>query len=128
MTERPAETIRGPVQSAISQLLQNFETAMWARGVSAQTSNEVLNLVTFGDHRGGGQDDVIRDVPEWAEDVAGGMLRLIGRSLSGPRVASAGGPPPGSPPTDEDLRMVVLALVRLVLKTAPDTFDQVLAP
>lgn len=114
------EQIQGPVQSAVTQLMQHMEAAMWSRGIEPQTALEVINVLMFGSPGGNSRGGKVTSVPDWAEDVAGETLASIRRVLD----ETSG---TFSEPSGDEVRLVVLALVRMALQM-PDTFDQVLAP
>jgi hypothetical protein len=121
MTERAPETINGPVDSAITQLIQHMEISMWACGVDPETALEVINLMMFG-RRTPGPHGTVKPTPEWAKAMADRGMRCVWQDVVD-RAESQ-----GSTPRDEDARLVVLAMVRQALQNAPDTFDQVLTP
>ena len=114
MTER----IQGPVNSAITQLLQHFEVAMWAEGVDPEATTRVLNLVTFG-NRSGGPSGTVKGLPEWAEAIATEVIGDIHDTLEGTAALK------GSKVAD-DLKLVVLALVRQVLQGSSGPIEQAL--
>jgi len=113
------ERIQGPVNSAITQLLQHFEVAMWAEGVDPEAALRVLNRVTFGSPEGSTAGGSVKGVPEWAEAIA---IEVIGdlhdtlretADLKGASIA-------------DDLKLVVLALVRQVLQGSYGPIEQAL--
>ena len=112
------ETIHGPVDSAITQLLQHFEVSMWACGVEPETAMQVLNLVLFGS-RTGGPSGSIKPTPSWAENIADRVLLDLHTALSAQGQDEY--------PEADAVRLITLALVRQVLQGQSGQIEQVLS-
>jgi hypothetical protein len=119
------EHAQGPVQSAITDLMQHMEVAMWSRGVDPQIAMEVLNVMMFGDYRGNSRGGTVTGIPGWAADLGDKLLDFTDRSVAARRKEHGVTTPEGFA---DDVRLVILALVRKTLQDMPDTFEQVLAP
>jgi hypothetical protein len=119
------DQMQGPVTSAITQLLQHFEVAMWSRGIEPGTAMEVLNVIMFGDHLGNSNGGKVTGIPGWANDYADKLLDFTDRTVDARRKEHGITTREGFA---DDVRLVILALVRKTLKDLPDTFEQVLAP
>lgn len=119
------DQVQGPVQSAVTQLMQAFEAAMWSRGIAPETAMEVINVVLLGDYRGDSRGGKVTGIPGWADALAGQLLDITDRSVDARRKEHG---IPGRDGFADDVRLVILALHRRVLKELPDTFEQVLAP
>jgi len=124
VTEAPAERTGGPVDSALSQLLNHIEVAMWSEGVDLEVTNRVLNKLAFG-HATGGPSGRLEDIPGWATELATQLLGAVADNVMLlPADAMVGGAPAKSQPADA-IRMVVLALARWTIRMA-DPVEQAL--
>lgn len=122
---QPAESVQGPVQSAITQLIGHMEVAMWSRGIDPVTTQEVINVMLFGSPDGNSRGGKVTGIPGWANDLGDKLLDFTDRTVAARRkehgIATTEG-------FSDDVRLVILALVRKTLQKMPDTFEQVLAP
>jgi hypothetical protein len=98
------------VDSVLTHLLSGLEAAMWAEGMGNTTTTRVLNRVAFGNPEGG-RSGRLEDIPDWAEHVAQEALDSIRQVLD----ETSG---TFSPPSQDEVRLVVLAMARETLQTA----------
>jgi hypothetical protein len=110
------ERIQGPVQSAITDLIQHIEVAMWAEGIDPETALRVCNRLLFGQPDGTSTGGRIEGIPWWAEDAADGALLAITTYLDAQGEDSEGRE-----------KLAALALVRKLLLTGYTTIEQALS-